>query len=74
MKQQLQRVFPLIEISLNNSLKLRPLRLEDIDSLCLFLCDDPEMTWSRKVRNRENVNYLLELRLKHYKDFGFGIY
>ena len=66
--------FPLCHMRIAPDLELRPLQDSDIDELCGILCDDPEMTWTRRAWTRENVEYLLNLRLKHYEDHGFGAY
>ena len=32
------------------------------------------MTWTRNEWDESNVRYLLGLRLKHYEEYGFGVY
>lgn len=66
--------YPLSEIEVGEGLRLRPLREEDLGRLCDFMTGDPDMTWPRVSWSRENVSYLLGLRLKHYAEFGFGPY
>ena len=70
----IRRAFPLQQVELWEGLVLRPLTAIDLDDLCQFMTGDPEMTWPRVRWNRDNVSYLLNLRLKHYADYGFGPY
>lgn len=51
----------------------RPLNESDAAALLEVLGDDPEMTWTRRSWNADNVEYLLRLRLEHYA-YGFGVY
>ena len=55
-------------------LVVRPLMATDLDELCSFMLDDPEMNWPRVPWSRDNVEYVLGLRLQHYLKYGFGIY
>jgi len=66
--------FPLKKLWVTHTLNLRPLTKQDSVELGDFLSGDPEMTWTRKPWSRRNVDYLLSLRLSHYKQYGFGPY
>lgn len=68
------RAFPLQHVRLDEQLELRPLTLSDLDSLVDFMVGDAEMTWTQKSWRRENVEYLLSVRLSHYEEYGFGPY
>lgn len=70
----IRAAFPLTEVPLWSGVVLRPLEQSDCDALSEIMAGDPEMTWPRKAWTRENVDYLLGLRLKHYADYGFGPY
>ena len=72
--EAIRNAFPLSPINLDQGISLRPLQLADLDALCLFMTGDPEMTWPRTSWARSNVEYLLEFRLKHYQNYGFGPY
>ena len=69
-----QNAFPLIRHHIAADLFLRPLVLSDLNQMCDFLCNNPEMTWTRSSWKRNNVEYLLNYRLEHYDKFGFGVY
>ncbi len=70
----IKKAFPLTEISINNRLSLRRLYQSDAGLLGNFMIGDPDMTWPRVSWTQDNVDYLLGLRLKHYEDYGFGVY
>lgn len=69
-----RKAFPLERIRINGRILLRPLKADDIDKLSEFLVGDPEMTWTHKAWTRENIKYILSLRLDHYASYGFGPY
>jgi RimJ/RimL family protein N-acetyltransferase len=58
---------------LGTEITARPLAESDAADLLAVLGDDPEMTWTRRSWNADNVGYLLRLRLEHYA-YGFGVY
>jgi ribosomal-protein-alanine N-acetyltransferase len=53
---------------------LRPLNEADVDALCDIMLDDTSMNWPRVPWDRQNVEYVLGVRLQHYRDYGFGMY
>jgi RimJ/RimL family protein N-acetyltransferase len=70
---QLAEAQPLKSIRVGE-LTLRPLNEEDVDPLCDIMLGDPSMNWPRVPWERHNVEYVLGLRLQHYRDYGFGMY
>jgi RimJ/RimL family protein N-acetyltransferase len=46
----------------------------DLHGLASIMTGDSEMTWPRKVWSTPNVEYLLNHRLAHYRQYGFGPY
>lgn len=67
------RAQPLTTIWLEQLL-LRPLQRDDVDGLCEIMLGDVEMNWPRVPWDRANVEYVLDVRLRHYEDFRFGMY
>lgn len=72
--EELKTAFPLHQIEVSQDISLRPLTLDDLDDLFGILGGDEGMTWTRRSWTRENVDFLLGLRLAHYEKYGFGVY
>ncbi len=53
---------------------LRRLVPEDYDDLHGILAASDEMTWERQAASPEYSRNLLDFRLDHYAEFGFGVY
>lgn len=72
--EAIRTAFPLASLDLCEGVAVRPLHADDLPALTAFMSNDPEMTWTRRPWNEDNVAYLLGLRLKHYETWGFGPY
>ena len=53
---------------------LRPFKPEDVSDIHAVMGDDPDMTWERKPWPLELTEKRLMLRIKHYKEHGFGVW
>jgi RimJ/RimL family protein N-acetyltransferase len=52
---------------------LRPFTPTDFAALHAILSARDDMTWERTAATPEYTHHLLEFRLRHYEEYGFGI-
>lgn len=64
----------LVDTIETRNLLLRPLAAADLSSLHAVIGNDPDMTWEKSSFSLDTTAQMLALRLKHYQEFGFGVW
>jgi len=55
-------------------LLLRPFTAQDGPSLHMIIGEDPDMTWDATSRPLQRTEEILQSRIKHYEEYGFGVW
>lgn len=55
-------------------LRLRPMGLDDLEAHHAAVGSDPAVTWDHQAQSREQARAMLEKRVRHWAEHGFGMW
>lgn len=58
---------------LTERVRLRPLTPDDLDALHATVFGDPEVSWTRTARSREDGRRSLDAKIAAYREHGYGM-